>query len=98
MKLKRFVHCLNMDSSDNYECAMEISKTPDVGLAIFTFPVKVCKDGVDIGVTIIKTQSYAKYFLMILGANLLLGLLFLNRSKIGSWFRSGPEHTAEERE
>lgn len=62
------------------------SSNPDVGLAIFSFPVKVCKDGVDIGVTIIPTQSYYKYFLMILGINIILGLIFLNRQKVISCF------------
>jgi hypothetical protein len=53
-----------------------------VGLALFSFPVKVCKNGVDIGVTIIPTQSYYKYFLILLVANLILGVLFLAREKI----------------
>lgn len=74
---------------------MNVSKTPDVGLAIFTFPVKICKDGVDVGVTIIPTQSYAKYFLIILAVNALFGLIFLNRKKIGGWFSSTPEHASE---
>lgn len=83
-----------MDSTDNYECSLNISKTPDVGLAIFTFPVKVCKDGVDIGVTVVQTKSYVYYFLMILGGNLLIGLMFMNRKRIARCLSPSPAHTA----
>lgn len=77
---------------------MNISSTPDVGLAIFALPVKVCKDGVDIGISIISTQSYFNYFAIIIAVNLFGGIIFLNRKKITACLAADSDANAQNTE
>jgi hypothetical protein len=51
-------------------------------------PVKICKNGVDIGVSIIPTQSYFTYFAILIGTNFLFAIIFLKREKIISCLTS----------
>lgn len=81
--------CWNFDSNgDLLECQIKTSTPPDVGRLLFAFPIKVCKDGIDIGVTLVVRNSYVKYFMVIIAVNLVLIVVFFKKSHILDRFKS----------
>lgn len=82
MKVKSLIDCWKVDSSKDYECSFKANPISDIGLALFSYPIKICKDGVDIGITITSTQSYYNSFVLLILAYIIIGTIFINRHRL----------------
>ena len=50
MKVSKLLDCWSLDSADSYECDIKIGQGEvDVGRLLFEFPVRVCRNSVEIG-------------------------------------------------